>query len=382
DALVIGGGTAGLSAGFHLKQAGVRYAVLDGNEGAGGAWRNRWKSLSLFSTKRWSSLPGMPMHNTNEKDADSYPTTQEMVWYLREYEERFGLNVMRPAIVRGVTRAAADVLSVHLADGQTLNCRAIISATGTHGAPFVPKVPGAAAFAGAQMHSSEYRGPEATRGRRVVVVGEGNSGAQILAEVAPTAAATLWVTAKEPRILDEEMTGKKIFDTVAALRRDNGGVVRVEDIPSLHSIICVPPVAAAQRDGVYANARRPFQVKLTFTERGVAWTAADGTHVADEFEADVVIWATGYGSCTAHLAPLGIVNPDSTVAVDKHLQAAGCPGVYMLGYGNWAGVGSGSVPGAAMFAKQVAGRVVEEAKSRAAAASAAAAALAPVTPAP
>ncbi|CAM9587440.1 unnamed protein product [Discosporangium mesarthrocarpum] len=232
DVVIIGAGQAGLSVAYHLhRQGNVRYVVIDSNDAPGGAWRHRWPSLTLFSTRKWSSLPGHPMFSSAE-EAEGYPTTQEMVWYLEDYEEAMKFNIIRPIEVTRVTRnPSPPSLSPSLpcshgnlvvettnrvggASGR-FECKAVVSATGTHSAPVWPRLPGWENFEGIQIHSSQYRHADEFRGKRVVVVGAGNSAAQILAEVSSPgeALSTLWAVDRAPNFLPETMTGKDIFDT-------------------------------------------------------------------------------------------------------------------------------------------------------------------------
>ncbi|CAM9336432.1 unnamed protein product [Choristocarpus tenellus] len=332
DVVVIGAGQAGLSVAYHLQRlGGVRYVVLDSNDAPGGAWRHRWPSLELFSTRKWSSLPGHPMF-TNKKEADEYPTTQEMTWYLEEYEHIMDLNIVRPVSVKGVTRMPSPPASTSgfkgtlMVDTESIDgtsgvnrweCKAVVSATGTHSSPYWPCLPGHETFKGLQIHSSQYRYPDQFRGKRVMVVGCGNSAAQILAEVSAPgmAASTLWVTDRTPSFLPEDMSGKDIFELVGRIRREKG-FIDPKDIPSLDSIISQPKVREAGERGVYDNPLPPI---TGMTDKGVSWDMdcgiVSGSEGSAEAEVDAVIWCTGFRASTDHLKSLGVVNGDSTIVV-------------------------------------------------------------------
>ncbi|WP_157601767.1 FAD-dependent oxidoreductase, partial [Saccharomonospora halophila] len=200
DVVVIGGGQAGLAAGYFLRRTGLDFAILDAAEAPGGAWRHAWESLRLFSPAEHSPLPGWWMPR---QDGEAYPTADHVVDYLTRYERRYALPVHRPVRVRSV-RDAGDGLAVE-SDRGTWHARGVVSATGTWAAPFTPDVPGRGEFAGTQWHTVDYRTPEPFRGRRVVVVGGGNSAAQILAEVSTVAADTLWCTARPPRFMPDDV---------------------------------------------------------------------------------------------------------------------------------------------------------------------------------
>jgi putative flavoprotein involved in K+ transport len=205
DVAVIGGGQAGLAVGYYLRRAGLSFSILDAEEGAGGAWRRGWDSLRAFSPARYSSLPGWMMPGGQEK----YPTRDEVVEYLARYEERYELPVRRPVRVEGVYREDGR-LAVRLA-GVRVPARTVVSATGTWQRPYVPDYPGREEFRGEQTHSAWYRDPEPYEGKRVLVVGGGNSGAQVLAEVSRVAK-TSWVTLEAPTFLPDDVDGRVLFE--------------------------------------------------------------------------------------------------------------------------------------------------------------------------
>ncbi|WP_217185696.1 FAD-dependent oxidoreductase, partial [Streptomyces sp. AC495_CC817] len=211
--VVIGGGQAGLAAGYHLRRLGLDFVILDAESAPGGAWRHAWDSLRLFSPAAYSSLPGrlMPVQQGAE-----YPDAAHVVSYLRDYERRYELPVRRPVRVAGVHRDG-ELLRV-TTDAGEWRTRAVVSATGTWWRPFLPAVPGGADFRGEQLHTVEYRRPQDFAGRRVVVVGGGNSGAQIAADLAYDTELT-WVTKRPPRFLADDIDGRALFDVATARRR-------------------------------------------------------------------------------------------------------------------------------------------------------------------
>lgn len=154
DVVVIGGGQAGLAAGYHLRRQGLDFVILDAQSTPGGAWQHAWDSLHLFSPAAFSSLPGRPMP---VQIGQTYPDAAHVVAYLAEYEQRYGLPVVRPVLVRGVHRDG-DFLSVQTGSG-TWRARAVVSATGTWCRPLLPVVPGRDVFRGRQLHTVQYRGP-------------------------------------------------------------------------------------------------------------------------------------------------------------------------------------------------------------------------------
>lgn len=132
DVLVIGGGQAALSVAYFLRRTSLSYVLLDTEEVPGGAWRHAWTSLRLFSPAQVSSLSGWPMPPTS----DGFPTRCHVIDYLARYEARYQIPVVRPVWVNAVERTSAG-LRVRSGD-RWWDARAVVSATGTWRAPFVP----------------------------------------------------------------------------------------------------------------------------------------------------------------------------------------------------------------------------------------------------
>ncbi|MER5604004.1 pyridine nucleotide-disulfide oxidoreductase, partial [Streptomyces sp. NPDC002265] len=209
--------------------------------------------------------------------------------------------------------------------------------------PFLPAVPGRADFRGRQLHTAQYRSPKDFAGQKVIVVGGGNSGAQIAADLAHVTELT-WATLREPRYLADDIDGRALFDHATARRRaldegraDTGGVA------SLGDIVAVESVREARDCGLLKAS--PMFTRLT--AGGIGW--ADGTRA----EADVIIWCTGFRPALAHLAPLrlrsrrGHIATDGTRAVDE-------PRLHLLGYGDWTGPASATLIGVGRPAREVA----------------------------
>jgi putative flavoprotein involved in K+ transport len=180
DTIVIGGGQAGLAAAYHLSKAGRDFVVLDENDDVGDSWRNRWDSLRLFTPAKFSNLPGLPI----DAPKWSFPTKDEMADYLAEYAERFDLAVRTGVRVDGVTRENGRL--VVAAGDERLEAENVIVATGAHRVPRRPSFASELDPRIVQLHSSEYRNPSQLADGDVLVVGMGNSGAEITHELATT----------------------------------------------------------------------------------------------------------------------------------------------------------------------------------------------------
>ncbi|MDX5563919.1 ArsO family NAD(P)H-dependent flavin-containing monooxygenase [Streptomyces sp. ID05-04B] len=327
--VVIGGGQSGLAAGYHLRRLGLDFVTLDAQATPGGAWQHAWDSLHLFSPAAYSSLPGRPMPL---QVGETYPDAAHVVGYLTEYERRYDLPVHRPVRVTGVHRDGR-LLRVET-DSGSWHAQAVISATGTWWRPFLPAVPGRSDFRGRQLHTVEYRSPHDFAGQRVVVVGGGNSGAQIAADLAYDTELT-WVTQRPPRFLADDIDGRALFDAATARRRAlDGGRTDTGGVASLGDIVAVPPVREA-RDAGRLKAS-PMFVRLD--RDGVVW--ADGTRT----EADAIVWCTGFRPALSHLAPLQLRGRRGRIAT-VGTRALEEPRLHLLGYGDWTGPASATLIG-------------------------------------
>ncbi|KAD3455997.1 SidA/IucD/PvdA family monooxygenase [Arthrobacter yangruifuii] len=350
DVLVIGGGQAGLAAGYYLNrlrrdEASGRsgpapsFAILDANSEPGGAWQHYWNSLELFSPAAYSSLPGYQMPVWQ---GEGNPSADHVAQYLRTYEARYGLPVYRPVRVNSVRAADGGAYLTDTDHGQWTS-RAVLNATGSWNTPSIPDLPGSSQFTGRQLHTADYRGPEPLAGQNVVVVGGGNSGAQIAADLAPTSSVT-WVTRTPPRYLPDDVDGRALF-SIATDRKKAlaAGEPAPAGIAELGDIVAVPAVRKA-RDAGLLKARSMFS---RFVPEGVQWE--DGEQLA----ADAVLWCTGFRPDLRHLQPLGLTTRNGVPATDALLptRSVDGPGLFFLGYGDWCGPSSATLIGVGSAAR-------------------------------
>jgi cation diffusion facilitator CzcD-associated flavoprotein CzcO len=363
DTVVIGGGQAGLAVSYYLRRAGVDFVLLDDQDGPGGAWRGGWESLRLFSPARASSLPGWPMPRARD---GKYPTRDEVVAYLSAYEERYGFPVLRPWPVHGVEEAAdPEFLEVQGVHGGRVLARTVVSATGTWSAPRRPSLPGLEDFKGRILHSAEYRSPAALglgggegpgggraatgdRPPRVMVVGGGNSGAQIVAEVSRTAE-TWWATLEPPVFLPDDVDGEVLFDQASARYRARQAGLPEPPSRSLGDIVAVPTVREARERG--ALQARPLPVRFTAT-------GAVPHEGAPEEAVDAVILCTGFGPALEHLRPLGLEDARGRIPVQGTRSVAE-PRLWLVGYGGWTGYASATLIGVGRTARATADEIRE-----------------------
>ncbi len=345
DVAVIGGGQSALAVGYYLRRTTLAHVLLDDQPAPGGAWRRAWPSLRLFSPARWSSLPGWLF----PPGADEYPTRDQALAYLTEYERRYAIPVERPVRVDAVSRDG-ERLRLDTSAG-ALHARAVVSATGTWAAPVIPELPGSASFRGALLHSAHYAGPAPFAGRRVIVVGGGNSGAQIVAELSHVARVT-WATRAPPTFLPDDVDGRVLFEEATARWRALQAGRPPDPPPSLGDVVMVDAVREA-RDRGALDAVPPFE---RFTIDGVVWP--DGR----EERVDAVILATGFRAALAHLAPLGVVDARGRVAVRRAasgaVRAVGEPRLWLVGYGEWTGFASATLIGVGRAARGTVDEIV------------------------
>src|SRR5262245_40805912 len=198
--VVIGAGQAGLSVGYHLSRRGLPFVMLDANPRIGDSWRKRWDSLRLFTPARFDGLAGMPF----PAPPNAFPTKDEMADYLAAYAARFDLPVRSGVKVDGLSRRGERF--VVTAGGLRFEADQVGVAMSSWQEPRVPPFAGELDPGIVQLHSSAYRNPAQLRDGGVLVVGAGNSGAEIAAEVArghPT-----WLSGRDTGHLPYRIEGR------------------------------------------------------------------------------------------------------------------------------------------------------------------------------
>lgn len=326
DVIVIGGGQSGLACAYYLRRTNLDYLILDEQEKCGGAWLKTWDSLRLFSPADHSSLPGwlMPKHK------EGFPPKNHVIDYLCAYEKRYDFPVKRSVNVESITKEAG-IFKINSSAGK-ISAKTIISATGTWKAPFIPQLEGRNRFNGTQVHSAYYKNPTAFEDQKVLVVGEGNSGAQILAEVSKVAS-TSWATLESPQFLPDEVDGRVLFDVATAkYKAKKEGKTYNPEKYDLKSIVMVPAVKKARDRGVLKS-----KGKLeSFTEEGVVWENGE----TEGF--DAIIWCTGFQAVTNHLDKLVAIDTNGKIKT-QGTRALKTSGLWLVGYGGWTGFASATL---------------------------------------
>lgn len=203
EAVVVGGGQAGLAVGYHLAAQDVDFVILDAEERIGDAWRRRWDSLRLFTPAKYDGLPGLPF----PAPPWHLPDKDEVADYLERYAERFDLPVRLGTRVDALTWDGERF--VLRAGASRFEADHVVVATGPFQRPWVPAVAGRLSPEIHQLHSSAYRSPFDLPPGPVLVVGAGNSGAQIALELARTR--KVWLAGREAGRLPRRLLGRDVF---------------------------------------------------------------------------------------------------------------------------------------------------------------------------
>jgi putative flavoprotein involved in K+ transport len=283
--IIIGGGQAGLAVGYYLKRRDESFVILDANKRIGGSWRTRtWDSLRLFTPARYDGLPGWPF----PAPGWSYPTAREAADYLEAYAARFGLPV-RTGMTVDRLKKDGDRFVVECGE-RRFEAVHVVVATGFYGTPSVP------AFAGdldpgiVQMHSSEYRDPSQLRPGGVLLVGAGNSGADIAIEVSKTH--RTWLSGR-----DKGQVPIRIESRVARF------VLPILWFVASHVLTIKTPIGRKVQPRVLANGAPRIRVKADDLDAaGVdrvrkTMGVSDGLPVLEDgrvLDVANVIWCTGF----------------------------------------------------------------------------------------
>ncbi|WP_166971224.1 oleate hydratase [Brevibacterium atlanticum] len=357
--VIIGAGQAGLSAAHYLWRDGMvpgrDFVVLDAGDGPGGAWRERWDSLTLGRTNHVADLPGFPLGRPDP----NVPASQIVSDYYSRFERELELCVVRPAEVATVTsreRGSGRLDIVADIDGErvTLSTDFLINATGTWTQPYVPFVPGIGEFEGHQLHTVNFRDVEDFRGLRTLVVGGGISATQFLLQLAEVTD-TLWATRRPPNFTAREFDGQWGLEVERAVRERTlaglapASVVRTTGLP----------IRSEFRDGVESGvlvSRGMFDRVLphgvhfpgtveaaTTTAEGLGPSASDRLALPQSWapfpteqveDVDVIFWNTGFRAALKHLAPLHLRTPDGGISMDTEVAVKDDPRIFLVGYGS------------------------------------------------
>ena len=304
--IVVGGGQSGLAAARELRELRVPTVILEASDRPTGSWPRYYDSLRVFSPAGYSSMPGMPFPG----DPDHYPGRDEVADYLERYAAQLDVEVQTDTRVETIQQDGNEFI-VLTEGGGTLRASGVVAASGSFSNPYLPSFPGEEAFTGEISHVAVYRNPAPYVGQRVIVVGAGDSAAQVANELAPVATVTL-ATRHPMRFIPQRLGGQDIhywlretgFDTLPAgwLSRITRGSVVTDSVGFERTLA----------EGLVD--RRPMFTALE--GRQVVWSDGQREPV------DAIILATGYrpslgylrelGALDAHAAPIHVGGISST----------------------------------------------------------------------
>ncbi len=339
--LIVGAGPAGLATAACLKQRGIEPLVLEAGAWLGNSWRHHYDRLRLHTVKQQSHLPGLPF----AKELARYPTRAEVIAYLEAYAARFAIAPRTTEAVRRVL--AADVGFVVESARTTYQARAVVIASGLNRLPNPERLPGQERFRGTLIHSREYRNANPFVDQRVLVVGAGNTGAEIALDLAEHGARPTMALRSPVNIVPRDFLGMptqlttirirrlplKLADALArlvsrlafgklaryGLARPALGPLTAFKLRRRVPLIDVGTIAAVKRGDI---AVKPAVAH--FTETGALF--ADGS--AAEF--DAVVLATGYRPALEDMVAVRGVLDDE--GYPRDWKGGAHPGLFFVGY--------------------------------------------------
>ncbi|MER6114338.1 NAD(P)/FAD-dependent oxidoreductase [Streptomyces sp. NPDC001743] len=366
---VIGGGPGGLAAAAALREQGVRAVVLEKSGDVGASWRRHYDRLHLHTTRRWSALPGLPM----PRRFGRWVSRDDVVRYLEKYAEHHELEVVTGVEVSRVDPAADGTgWRLTATGGRELTGRAVVVATGYNHTPRIPDWPGRDTFTGELLHACDYRNPAPYAGKDVLVVGVGNTGAEIAVDLVEGGASRVRLAVRTvPHIVRRSTAGWPAQATGILVRRLP--VALVDRAGGLMARIAVPDLAAhglpRPDTGLYSRVKEgaipvqdvglidavkggrvvPVAAVESFDQDAVV--LADGTRLTP----DAVIAATGYLRALEPLVGhLGVLDARGRPVVHGGRTPKQAPGLYFTGFTNPV---SGMLREMALDARKIAKRV-------------------------
>ncbi|MFI6940459.1 flavin-containing monooxygenase [Streptomyces sp. NPDC050418] len=346
---VVGGGPGGLATAAALRAKGVRAVVLEKSEQIGASWRRHYDRLHLHTTRKLSGLPGLPM----PRRFGRWVSRDNVVKYLEKYAEFHELE-----IITGVEISRIDPAPdgrgwlLHGSGGRELTGSAVVIATGYNHTPRLPDWPGLASYEGELLHASDYRNAKPYAGRDVLVVGVGNTGAEIAVDLVEDGASRVRLAVRTaPHIVRRSTAGWPAQRTGILIRRLP--VAFVDRLARPMAKLSTPDLSAhglpRPDTGLYSRVREgaiPVQdvglidaVRTGSVEPVAAVESfedgkvllADGTSIAP----DVVIAATGYSrGLDSLVGHLGILDADGRPTIEGAKTSPSAPGLYVNGYVN------------------------------------------------
>ncbi len=336
DTIVIGAGQAGLAAGYYLKQFNQNFLILDKGREVAESWINRYDSLVLFTPRMYDALPGLP----NEGKSHSFPTKNEMVSYLKKYADKFNFPIkFQTGVVNVQHKDNIFYIETNQGVFQTKN---LIIASGAFQSPRIPSFSKQLSNDINQLHSSQYKNPGQLEEGNVLVVGGGNSGAQIAVELSKEKETYLAVS-KKLSYFPLTLNNKSIFWWF-----DKFGILNASTNSFLGKVI------QKKGDPIFGyELKTAIQRKEVFIKPRVI----DGIHNKITFkdlstlEVNNIIWATGFDSNYPWLEIKEVFNEEGKIV--HHRGITNVKGLYFIGLPWQYRRGSGILQGVGFDAKYI-----------------------------
>jgi putative flavoprotein involved in K+ transport len=352
ETLVIGGGQAGLAMGYHLSQHDLPYRIIDANERVGDAWRNRWDSLRLFTPNRLNRLPGMRFPGFRW----GFPSKDEWADYLESYARKFDLPVETGVRVEKLTHEGDRFVAT--SGGRRFEADNVVVAMSSWQRPRVPDFASELDPRIVQFHVAEYQNPGQLQDGDVLVVGAGNSGAEVASELVRTHKVLLsgagngaipFRPESVPARVMMMVVGRVIFHRVLTTKTPIGRKARPKWISTGEPLIRVKP-----RDLAAAGVERVPRV--TGVQSGLP-QLEDGRSV----EVTNVVWCTGFqpGFSWIDLPVLGPQEP-----LHRRGVVESEPGLYFIGLKFLYSVSSEQIQGVGRDAGYIAGKIAARREMR------------------
>lgn len=345
--IIVGGGASGLSAAGALTKLGIRSTILDQDDHIGGSWERRYECLKLHTIRRYSGLAYYPI----PRDRPRYLSKNEYAEYLREYAEALGLDVSlgeRVDSLQKIPKSTAGMAWELVTNAGKRRSRIVVVATGHYSEANIPTWEGIEEYSGEFIHSSQYTTGAKYKGRKILVIGLGNSGAEIAADLSRHGAASVSVSVRTSppivyrtmfKILPVQVFGialtplgmPRIIDGIGALMRR----LSIGDLTAYGLDKAAWGPFAAKRPAVidagFVEQLKQGRIQaqkniLSFDETGVVY--ADGSREA----VDVVVAATGFKTGLDKLLKVADVIDDMGQPLFRSGRPTSAPGLYFVGF--------------------------------------------------